>query len=88
MPYEVGAYGECNVTYTAKTYQGSMVVGTFSVTVNYKYSDATGIEAIAQHKSSKVAKLYNLQGCHIGANQHGFNIIRMTDGSVRKVITK
>ncbi|MCR5535364.1 MAG: hypothetical protein K6F47_09375 [Bacteroidaceae bacterium] len=87
MPYEVGAYGECSVTYTAKTYEGSMVVGVFSVTVNYKYSNAAGIEPITQ-PSDKVGQYYNLQGSRIGASLHGLNIVRMKDGSVRKVIIK
>lgn len=87
MPYEVGAYGECSVVYTAKTYEG-LLAKTFTVTVNYKYANPTDIKAVSEQTSRKAEQRYNLQGSQVKANQHGFSVVRLSDGSVRKVITK
>ena len=87
MPNEVGAYGECSVTYTAKTYDG-MLARTFSVTVNYKYVNPTGIEAVSQQAPHKAVRRYNLLGNQVKGSQRGLSIVLMSDGRVRKVITK
>ncbi len=49
--------------------------------------DATGIGAIAD-LPSKTRETFDLQGRRIGKAQKGINIIRNTDGTTRKVLTK
>lgn len=88
MPYEVGAYGECCVTYTAKTYEGSLVIDRYSVTINYKYSNTAGTRNVFLGNNQKVESIYNLQGNHANISKYGLYIVRMSDGSVRKITTK
>ena len=85
LPNEVGAYGECCVTYTAKTYEGSLIVGKFSVTINYKYSNATGLENLILLKKQNIESIYNLHGNNVIIGQRGIYFVRMSDGRVRKI---
>ncbi|MBR0543623.1 MAG: hypothetical protein IIW98_04105, partial [Bacteroidaceae bacterium] len=49
--------------------------------------DATGIDAVAD-LPSKTRETFDLQGRRIGKAQEGINIIRNTDGTTKKVLTK
>lgn len=84
-------YGECVVTYTVyalmkfgKTYidyEGP------SVTVTFNYSSP---DAIGQHPAtgSVDGTYYDLYGHRLGQVGKGLNIVRMSDGTVRKVMMK
>ncbi len=49
--------------------------------------DATGIGAIAD-LPSKTGETFDLRGRRIGKPQQGINIIRQSDGTTRKVLTR
>ena len=49
--------------------------------------DATGIDAVAD-LPSKTRETFDLQGRRIGKAQEGINIIRNTDGTTKKVLTR
>ena len=51
------------------------------------YDDATGIDA-ATNLPSKTRETFDLQGRRIGKAQEGINIIRNTDGTTKKALTK
>lgn len=80
-------FGECTVTYTAKMYQTLFAKGERTITVNYKYASPTGIEQLDDTCAQKVA-VYDLQGRQSSTLRHGLNMVRMNDGTVRKVIVK
>lgn len=46
----------------------------------------TGVETIDAKSSSEVIATYNISGVRTSASQKGINIIKMSDGSVKKVI--
>ncbi len=51
----------------------------------------TGIEdAVADGgvAGAKIAAIYNISGAQVGSLQHGVNIVKYTDGTVRKVLVK
>jgi len=49
----------------------------------------SGVEAIShQGGAATVTGRYTLGGQRIGAEQCGLNIVRMSDGTIRKVVTK
>lgn len=70
-------------TYTQRDEDGPTVV------VNFIYADPSGIKAITSTSDYvyEVAR-YTLSGRAIGAPQKGLNIVKYSDGSVRKVIVK
>lgn len=78
-------FGECVVEYTAKSYQGAFPKADYTVTVHYKYADPAGIELVKGGQSASIRHCYDLLGRQTTGVQHGLNIIRMSDGSVRKV---
>lgn len=49
--------------------------------------DPTGISAVSSNNATETVR-YTLDGRQITAPQHGLNIIKMNDGTVRKVIVK
>lgn len=49
--------------------------------------DPTGISAVSSNNATETVR-YTLDGRQITAPQHGLNIIKMSDGTVRKVIVK
>jgi hypothetical protein len=57
-------------TYTLKDYEG----------------EYTGIAALPSEKGTEPAAIYNMSGIRLDAPQKGINIIKMTDGSVKKAI--
>mgnify|MGYP002619993991 CR=1 FL=1 len=50
--------------------------------------DATGVELIAPSKTEVVEGIYSLSGARLQNLQPGINIIRMSDGTTRKVLVK
>ena len=50
-------------------------------------ADATGIKALETSNATETVR-YTLDGRQISAPQHGLNIVKMSDGSVRKVMVK
>ncbi len=53
-----------------------------------KKFDTTGITGVADEEGSKTEAIYDLDGRRIDAPQKGINIIRMSDGTTRKVLVK
>ncbi len=52
-------------------------------------NNAAGIECIDKPTTSNVpAGIYNINGMRINSLQRGLNIIKMTDGSIKKVVVK
>lgn len=76
------AYGECTVTYTAKVYSGIAKKGEFSITVNYKYSESSGISKIERSPITADSR-YDLLG---RKTNHGLSIVRQANGTVKKVV--
>lgn len=79
------AYGECIVKYTAKSFQGVFPKTAYTVTVHYLYADPSGVEAVNDSQRAVVRECFDLQGRQTTARHHGLNIVRMSDGTVRKV---
>jgi len=78
------AYGECIVEYTAKSYQGVFSKGSCTVTVHYVYADPAGIAAPSA-TDRRVQQSYDLQGRSVRGDSRGLRLVRMSDGSVKKV---
>jgi len=78
------AYGECVVEYTAQAYQGVFKKGTCTVTVHYKYLDPAGITSADASRAVPV-QCYDLQGRQQLSSRRGLSVVRMSDGSVRKI---
>ena len=53
-----------------------------------KYVDPSGIMTTESKASTTVAERYSLDGRQLPAAKKGLNIVRMSDGSVRKVVVK
>ncbi len=53
-----------------------------------KASAGAGIGSVDMDASVETSEIYNLNGVRIGELQQGLNIIRMSDGTVRKVMVK
>ena len=53
-----------------------------------EYVDPSGIESTERSASDEVVERYSLDGRELPSTQKGLNIVRMADGSVRKVMVK
>ena len=51
-----------------------------------KEGDITGIESIGTSSNAKVVARYSVDGTKIIAPQKGINILKMSDGTTRKVV--
>ncbi len=80
-------YGECSVTYTLKMYQSFFSKGERTITINYKYLDSAGINH-PEADNSVSESCFDLQGRRADATGHGLLLIRMSDGTARKVLKK
>lgn len=84
------SYGECIVTYQAMALQpmANLYIekGGPKVTIHYIYSDQAGVTSLKNHVEA--VEYFNLQGRHTVQPQRGINIVRMSDGSVRKMLNK
>lgn len=81
------AYGESIVEYTAKIFQGVFQKETYTVTVHYIYADPAGVASVDAANVQPVQR-YDIMGRQTTVGQRGLHIVRMSDGSVRKVISK
>jgi hypothetical protein len=79
------AYGECEVVYTARVYKGLAELGSFAVTVNYVNADVTGV-ASTKNDNAHQHETFDLSGRRTVNERRGLSIVRMSDGSVRKVL--
>lgn len=71
-----GQYGTCKVTITLSTGR--------SLNVIFSYADPAAVQNISAHK--KVAHYYDITGKPQPRLQKGINLVRYTDGTVKKVI--
>lgn len=78
-------YGECSVIYTLKMYQSFFSKGERTITVHFKYLDPAGITQ-PETNTSAAESFFDMQGRRAEATTRGLSIIRMSDGSVKKVI--
>lgn len=78
-------YGECIVIYTLKMYESFFSKGERTITVNYKYIDPAAISQPETHTAVPVT-VYDMQGRRTETAAGGLQLIRMSDGSVRKTI--
>jgi hypothetical protein len=53
-----------------------------------EYDYSTGIAAPQQSKGAKVVDAYQLNGQKLSGVQRGLNIVRMSDGTTKKVVVK
>ena len=77
-------YGECIVEYTATSYQNLFSKGTYKITVHYVFADPSGVTN-ARKADVQPLQGFDLQGRQAMVGQHGLTIVRMSDGSIRKV---
>lgn len=54
---------------------------------NLALSSTTGIDSIATGDTSVVA-IYNLSGVKVNTYQKGINIVRLSDGTTKKILVK
>ena len=87
------SYGQCTVTYQIelmKQLSGfppqfeSLEMGP-EITVNYSYSDQSGIDAVTQGSQTNAITYYSADGRQLKAPQSGVNIVRLSNGKVVKV---
>ncbi|MDD7705030.1 MAG: hypothetical protein PUJ13_01390 [Bacteroidales bacterium] len=67
---------------------GDVIANGPKITVNFVYSDPTGINGPTNVTVNRVAERYNAAGARIYAPVKGINILKMEDGSVKKVLVK
>ncbi|MBQ8050590.1 MAG: hypothetical protein IJ197_03325 [Bacteroidaceae bacterium] len=93
LPFYVGADGNVRIglkktKVLANDYE---VVGEWNL---YYYGSGnnvdllTGVEEVAVRPAAMPAGIYSLSGARLNTLQRGINIVRMADGSVRKVLVK
>lgn len=59
-----------------------------SFTLNISGATPTGIGSVSNNATANAVRLYSADGQRIGHTQKGLNIVRMADGTVRKVLGK
>lgn len=75
---EIGQFGKV----------GDVIAKGPKITINFVYSDPTGINGPTNVTVNRVAERYNAAGARIYAPVKGINILKMEDGSVKKVLVK
>ena len=76
---------EGNSTITLKANSNGIVATT---TLSVKVDAATGIKGVENTSDIHEVARYTVDGKRISAPQKGINIVRMSDGSTRKVVVK
>ena len=51
-------------------------------------ASATGIEGVIMNADAEVTDVFDAEGRQLNEMQHGVNIVRMSDGTTRKVVRK
>lgn len=82
------AYGECTVVYSLITYLSIIQKATRTITVNYRYADPSGIDAVSAVNRCTGLPFCDLQGRRVSAAARGLSLVRMADGTVRKVVRR
>ena len=68
---------------------GNVVVGgSLATNVVFVDASATGIEGVIMNADAEVTDVFDAEGRQLNEMQHGVNIVRMSDGTTRKVIKK
>lgn len=67
---------------------GDVIANGPKITINFINSDPTGINGPTNVTVNRVAERYNAAGARIYAPVKGINILKMEDGSVKKVLVK
>lgn len=89
-------YGTAKVKYQIKVYTSGLTPGSYipaendgpSITVNFVYSENSGInDAVSGVAADEVAR-YSLDGRVLSQPAKGLNIVKTADGKVRKVLVK
>lgn len=75
-----GNYGSFNVKYS--------IQGGSEITVNYVYSDPTGINDVQASTDKIVVGYYTLDGQQLDCQQKGINIIKYSDGTTEKKLLR
>lgn len=89
-----GAYGTAKATFRLMVYDegfnGAKLFRAYgpSVTVTFVYQDPAGINDAVSGSDVKEAGRYSLDGRTIDGKASGLNIVKMSDGTVRKVLVK
>ena len=91
-------YGTASVVYQLYLLEYSMGLGKVNygdvigygptITVNYIYPDPSGIREASSTTVNRVVERYNASGERISNPVKGVNILKMEDGSVRKVVVR
>ena len=62
--------------------------GTIANAAKCEVSDTDGISTVCSDSNADTTLRYSLNGMQLTAPQHGINMVRMSDGTVRKVFVK
>jgi len=81
-------YGICKATLTIEELNsfGGKIADGPSVTIVFNYQDPSGIQSVKTIATS--AEHYNLAGQYIKAGLRGIHVVRMENGSIRKIIKR
>lgn len=82
-PKSETAYGKVMFTMTAKS-----VSGDTSIHVTLEYADPASVNSKPSNGNIIETARYNAAGQRICKPQHGINIVRYNNGTIRKIITK
>lgn len=83
-----------NIVQETKFGQTRDVVGTQiigygpAVTINFAYSDPAHVDGIEAASETKMTAIYGADGRRRNGVQKGVNVVRLSDGSTRKVVEK
>ena len=85
------AYGNAKVVYTLYAYDYNGLSYTnqrveSTITVNFSFTASAAIENVKAAQNTK--EIFTLDGRRSNQMQKGVNLVRMSDGSVRKVLSK
>lgn len=67
---------------------GEKIADCSTVTVKFVYNDPTAIKDVDSEASKTVVARYNANGQQLSSAQPGLNIVRYSDGTIRKVVVK
>lgn len=88
-----GKYGTCTVIYQAKVMERNGNTYTLKargpkITVRYEYNNPNGVYGVETSGEKSVTAYYNLSGRRMPVAQKGLNLVKYSDGTVRKIIVK
>ncbi len=71
--------------FDGSTCRFTMPASASRVAINATFGQSEGLEQVRDDSDASPAEIYDLKGNRLDALQHGINIVRRSDGSVRKV---